>query len=192
MQFLINDVSDNDSDSECEMEVQMPSDDQFIEHTETFDQHKLNYILQNQDEFKKQMRPSCFDNNYNPFTILNKYLMKSRNGAVKTEYKQNNSFGRFYAVKSVSMQSMPREVRHTLAKDFYVDIDVVNAHPVILAHLCKQRDLSPKILKKYIKNRDSMLERLKVDRETAKTVVLSMINGGQNAYDSLEQIPNSV
>jgi hypothetical protein len=115
--------------------------------------------------------------------------MKSRNGVVKTEYKQNNGFGRFYAVKSISMQSMPREVRHTLAKDLYIDIDVVNAHPVILAYLCKKKNMSPKILKKYNKNRDTMLERLKVDRETAKTVILSMINGGQNAYDSLAYKP---
>ena len=88
--------------------------------------------------------------------------MKSRNGIVKTEYKQNNGFGRFYAVKSISMLSMPCEIRHTLAKDLYVDIDVVNAHPVILMHLCKNKDMSPKLLKKYIKNRDKMLERLKI------------------------------
>jgi hypothetical protein len=30
-----------------------------------------------------------------------------------------------------------------------------------------------------------MLERFRIERETAKTVILTMINGGENAYDSL-------
>lgn len=189
MEFLNDDFSD-DSESECEfVTVRNKQEDQFVHLTETFDQHKLNHILENQYLFKKHMRPNCFENNYNPFTILNKYLMKSRNGVVKTEYKQNNGFGRFYAVKSISMQSMPREIRHTLAKDLYADIDVVNAHPVILMHLCKNKDMSPKILNKYIKNREKMLERLKVDRETGKTLILSMINGGKSAYESLVYKP---
>ena len=69
MEFLNEDFSDNDSD-ECEIEIDRnKQEDQFVHLSETFDQHKLNYILQNQDEFKTQMRHSCFENNYNPFTI---------------------------------------------------------------------------------------------------------------------------
>jgi hypothetical protein len=190
MEFVPENNSETDSDDETtEIPTPVVLEDKYMKLSERFDQHKLNHILQNQDEFKKQMRPSCFENDYNPFTILNKYLMKSQNGTLETKYKQNNGRGRFHAIKSLSLQSMPREVRHTLAREFYIDIDIVNAHPNILLHLCKQKDLFPKILKKYCKSRDKMLEKFKVDRDTAKTVILSMINGGKNAYDSLAYKP---
>ncbi len=186
MDFLPKDISDCESESECEIEPpSIPLEDTYIELNERFDQHKLNYILNNKEEFKKKMRTGCFENNYNPFAIMSKYLMKSKEGIIETKYKQSNGMGRYYAVKSISLQSMPREIRHTIARDYYVDIDMVNAHPVILLHLCKERDMFPKMLKKYCKTRDKMLEKFKVDRDTAKTVILSMINGGKNAYEQL-------
>ena len=190
MEFVPENNSETDSDDETtEIPTPVVLEDKYMELSERFDQHKLNHILQNQDEFKKQMRPSCFENDYNPFTILNKYLMKSQNGTLKTKYKQNNGRGRFHAIKSLSLQSMPREIRHTLAREFYIDIDIVNAHPNILLHLCKQKNMYPKILKKYCKSRDKMLEKFKVELDVAKTVILSMINGGKNAYDSLAYKP---
>ena len=112
--------------------------DSFIELEERFDQHKLNYIIKNKDTLRDRMRATCFEDGYDPFHIAQKYLSKSANGTIKTKYKQNASFGRFYAVGSLSLQSMPREIRHTIATEFYVDIDIKNAHPVILAHLCSK------------------------------------------------------
>jgi hypothetical protein len=50
--------------------------------------------------------------------------------------------GRYYADKGLSMQSFPRRIRHTLAKTIdgvvlYHDIDMVNAHPVLLSQICE-------------------------------------------------------
>ena len=148
-----------------------------MELTENFDQHKLNYILQNQNTFREKMRESCFDDNYNPFAILTKYLIKSRNGTITTTYHQNNNRGRFYANGSLSLQSVPREIRHTIATN-YIDIDMVNAHPVILLHLCKAKGFTPKILSRYCKNRDTLLPKLKVSKEAAKTCILSIWKEG--------------
>ena len=102
MEFVPENNSETDSDDETtEIPTPVVLEDKYMELSERFNQHKLNHILQNQDEFKKQMRPDCFENDYNPFTILNKYLMKSQNGTLKTKYKQNNGRGRFHAVKSL-------------------------------------------------------------------------------------------
>ena len=180
--------TEQDSDTECEIDEVEVVGDSTIELCETFDQNRLNHILNHQEEYKKQMRPGCFDNDYNPFTILSKYLKKSKCGKIKVNYKQTNSLGRFYAIGSLSLQSMPREIRHTVATN-YVDIDMVNAHPVILQHLCHGRDMKPKQLARYVEDRDKMLGKLKIDRDSAKTVILSMINGGHKAYNELTVKP---
>ena len=107
----------------------------YIELIETFDADKLQYIVDNFDTLKEQMRPIT-DPDYDPLNIITKYLKKSRHGVVKTTYRQNNSEGRYCAVGGLSLQQITREIRHTIANDFYVDIDVCNCHPVIFLFLC--------------------------------------------------------
>ena len=36
---------------------------------------------------------------------------------------------------------MPRQLRNTLAKDNYIDLDMVNALPTILNEECKKNDI---------------------------------------------------
>jgi len=50
--------------------------------------------------------------------------------------------GRVYANKSLSLGSIRKEVRHTLAKEKYVDIDIENCHPIILKQLCDKNDIN--------------------------------------------------
>ena len=90
--------------------------DKLAKLEEVFDQHKLSHIINNETLYRDRMRTRCFeDDSYNPFTIAGKYLAKSKGGAIKTTYKQNSGFGHFHAVGSMSMQSMSREIRHTIA-----------------------------------------------------------------------------
>ena len=159
------------------------SADSFISLYEKFDYHKLTHILENKELFVDKMR--IFDSDYNPFAIATKYLAKSRNGVIKTVYKQNESFGRFHAMGSLSLQALPREIRHTIANEFYIDIDMVNAHPVILQYLCFEKNISCKYLTKYNTDRDKFLAELSDNKSQAKIVVLSMINGGRKAADQL-------
>ncbi len=153
---------------------------------ETFNQHKLNHIIQNEEFYKKYMRPECFeDESYNPFTLAKKYFNKSVDGKITVNYIQKESKGRFCALGSLSMQTLPREIRHTIA-DGYTDIDMVNAHPVILLHLCKQRNIRTPYLKEYIKNRDNILETLDKDKAVAKEIIISLINGGNKAFNNIK------
>lgn len=124
------------SDTESDSEEPTTACDTFITITERFDQHKLYTILQNKREIEKQMRPIT-DPTYKPFAILQRYLDNSEDGVSTVIYRQNEGYGRFFAQGSLSLQSFPREIRHTIAGDYYQDIDIVNAHPVILEHLCE-------------------------------------------------------
>lgn len=185
-------MSSSSSESESEVEIKVKGrpkakKNTFITLDEKFNQHKLNYIIKNKDTLKNSMRTKCFEDDYDPFAIANKYLNKSNNGTIITKYKQNASYGRFYAVGSLSLQSLPREIRHTIANEFYIDIDIKNAHPVILAHICNMRDIPCRTLKKYNKNRDEYLNQISSDKDTAKTVILSIINGGKKAVQELKE-----
>jgi hypothetical protein len=175
-------MSDNEifSDSDDDVEEQQTTPDAFITCRERFDQHKLYTILQNQKEIAKQMRPIT-DPTYKPFLLLQRYLDNSEDGVATVTYRQNNSYGRYFAQGSLSLQSFPREIRHTIAGEYYQDIDIVNAHPVILQHLCKGKVDTP-ALTDYNNNREDLLQKISSNRERAKEVVLSMLNGGESQY----------
>lgn len=157
---------------------------------ESFDQHKLNHIIENFASLRQKMRPKYFEDGKDPLAVLKKYLNKSKNGCVDVKYKQNASKGRFYAIGALSLQTHPREVRHTIASDYYVDIDVKNAHPVILAHLCEENGWSHKLLRKYNENRDEFLSKISPSKELAKMIVLSLVNGGVKDAAALENPPD--
>ena len=164
------------------------NEDAYLYLVERFNQHKLNHLIKHTDVFRSQMT-KCVDEDYNPFAIAIKYLAKSRNGLIKTKYKQNQSFGRFRASGALSLQCLQREIRHTIASEHYTDIDIVNAHPVILSFLCGERGIPCKYLNKYINNRDTFLADLGILRDQAKTLVLSIVNGGKSDADALEDPP---
>ena len=160
----------------------------YLKFNEVFNRHVLNHIIIHKEDFKSQMRNKCFeDNNYDPFAIAEDYLKKSRFGEIDVVYKQNGGFGRFNAVGCRSLQSLAREIRHSIAKELYVDIDMVNAHPVILEHLCKEKGFCHSKLTDYINNRDKYLGELGVDRDIAKTIFLSLTNGGAKALNDVKK-----
>ncbi|MFW9930120.1 MAG: primase-helicase family protein [Candidatus Thorarchaeota archaeon] len=67
-------------------------------------------------------------------------------------------------------------VRHTISNEFYQDVDMVNAHPVILSYLCKQNNIECKWLNKYIAKREHYLKLTKLNRDKAKQKYLALTN----------------
>jgi len=69
-----------------------------------------------------------------------------------------------------------REIRQTITKDLYTDVDIENAHVIILQQLCKKNKVQTPKLDDYINNREMYLEKLmteyKVNRDDAKRVFL--------------------
>jgi len=78
------------------------------------------------------------DTKYNPLTLAKKYFKYFLNGEATVFYKPGRGLnsGRLYANGGLSLQSIKRRIRHTVAGDLYDDVDMVNAHPTILAQLC--------------------------------------------------------
>lgn len=156
---------------------------------EEFDTNALYSILQSREAAAEQLRDSCTENEYDPFSAAEKLLMQSRNGKIRVKYRQNDGKGRMWAVGAVSMQGLTREFRHSIAKDIYTDIDMVNAHPVILAKICDKLKIKCDNLKAYNADRESKLSELGDDREAAKKAFLSLLNGGKKAAQEVNATP---
>jgi len=144
---------------------------------------RLQYLIDHQDEFIEKFDKQGWDDTYNPFTIATKYLSKYNNGSVKVKYHQKNRVGRYFANGFLSMQSLNKEIRHSICKG-YIDVDVENAHPVFLLFLCKKLGIPRDNLKYYVKNRKTCLK----DLPNGKMVYLSLLNGGTKLYDDLDEV----
>jgi phage/plasmid-associated DNA primase len=90
------------------------------------------------------------------FSIVNDiYNTKCTTKRVEYHYSARLKSGRRFA--KLSLQGMSRVMRHTISKGIYHDIDVVNAHPVLLAHLCRQLTFEHPILEAYVQNREEKI-----------------------------------
>ena len=166
--------------------------------SEKFDQHKLNYLIQHQDQYQLcstvesksriEYLKTIFGAEYSPYKIASRYLKNSKDGSINVSYKQTANKGRFHAVGGLSLQGMPVEIRHTIAQN-YKDIDIKNAHPVILEWICNSKHIKSKRLTYYINNRDECLASLGDNRDLSKQIVLSMLNGGSQLYKELKNKP---
>jgi hypothetical protein len=78
--------------------------------------------------------------------------------------------------------NMSRPIRQTLARENYIDIDVVNAHLYIYRFLCVKYGVKETVLTHYIDNREESLSLLmeanNISRDDAKKCYLERLNGG--------------
>ncbi|MGL5715884.1 MAG: hypothetical protein ACRCX2_22895 [Paraclostridium sp.] len=116
-------------------------------------------------------------------SYLNRSL-KDKDGLVDIYYKFANGRkeGRLYA--DTGYQKMRRVYRHTLCKDLYYDIDIVNCHPTMLLIVCKQNKIITKFLEYYVTNRNKVIEEFTskysgIEKSDIKDAVLKIINGGK-------------
>jgi len=175
----------------------------FCQKEEIFNANVLNYIIHNFEQLKQQIGWEQTDETHqDPLSLAKKYISISKNGVVRVVYRQNGGRGRFCAVGSLSLQNMPKWIRHAIAHEYYEDIDMVNAHPVILAHLCKINNFECKYLDKYVAAREATLSLLigqdirdddgaitKVNADKAKQILLAIINGGNKDFKRLIKAP---
>ena len=174
-------------DQKNKFKLKKLENNKYITLRERFDKSKLQHILTHIDEFKKSIKKSIKKDGLEEgtLTIMKKYHNKSWNGKCITTYRQNNGIGRIYAIKSLSLQNLPRRIRHTISKDYYVDIDIVNAHPVFLNHICKTLNIECSNLDNYVNNRETLL----LNVENGKQVILSIMNGGEKDFEKLKNKP---
>lgn len=159
-----------------------------ISTIERFDVNACYKLLDNKHFFKGKIRKELFQNDeYNPFKMLENYVRNSKNGKIKVNYRQKNNRGRFFADHACGLQSMAREIRGTIAGDFYYDIDMVNCHPMIFKKLCDDAKLNTTYLTSLCYDRDKIIRELiniipESNKNMVKQGILSIINGGVEFY----------
>jgi len=134
-----------------------------------------------------------FENEKHQLQQLQKMTKK---GILKVVYKlPKYGRGRVYPQKGLSLCSLRRQIRHTIAINKYIDIDIVNCHPEILLQICEHNKIKTRFLKQYVLNRDEILEEVQqtynCSRDNAKLlfIILAYYGSFSNWIDDEEIEP---
>ena len=87
-----------------------------------------------------------------------------------------------------SIQSLSCAIRGFLCNGLMTDIDMKNAHPVILLYICKLHNIQCPELTNYVLNRDRILYEYGGERDIAKTKFLKSMNDGHECHKREKKI----
>ena len=181
--------------------------DKIYKATEYYDRKAILYIYHNANKvggliynkvnnrkFYKQSKEVFCTNLKNQMSMLINALIPTSNYQqvyFKPDIHSLNS--RKYAIQPVSYQNIMREIRHTIAKDYYIDIDMKNAHFNLLKHLINTRDYIDadkcKNVLNYAVNRQFYIDDIvknypNTNKDKVKQLFLSMMfNENLDKYD---------
>lgn len=164
-------------------------------YIEIFDVNALDHIIKYKSFYKTIIiEDNGEDCKYDPFNLLIKYKKKASGNnmnLVRVSYHKANGRGRKYANDSLSLQSFPRAIRGSLAKNDYYDIDLVNCHPVIINQICKNKNILVSSLEMYILKRDELINDIlkmneNLNKDFVKRAILSILYGGFTRYKSIK------
>jgi hypothetical protein len=117
---------------------------------------------------------------------LMKLMKKVKRGTMTVRYAFGKllKFGRVYAIDSMSVGCLNKDVRHTLCGDRWVDIDIVCCHPNLMVQLCEKHavPIRCETLREYINGREEILaehsRHYGVSRDDAKQLFNILTFGG--------------
>ena len=168
-------------------QYQSPLDN--IELYEQIDVKKLDKLINSNLLLQEIHNPMIQTKFSNEKDMLMKYRKLVKNGYAKVKYEKVKSmggFGRVIPNRGLGLFCIRREIRHTIASDYYVDIDIVNAHPDILCQICQAHKIEHKVLANYVANRqqrlDEVMNAYEVDKDSAKRLFIRMLYFG--SYDT--------
>jgi hypothetical protein len=112
-------------------------------------------------------------------------------------------YGRVAPEKSLGLINIRREVRHTLAKDIWIDLDIANAQPQMLLQICKANGIVCDKLEEYCNHRDEYLGNIMthygINRDEAKKLIVRMMFFGdyetwisEKNFGEIPQIQNII
>jgi hypothetical protein len=114
------------------------------------------------------------------YTVLQQFCKTNlKTGGITTRiysYSKNTPAGlggRLFS--GGSLQGLPSTIRGLLMRNIGTDIDMCNAHPVILKYICKLHDICCPNLEYYINHRDECLGKFE-NREIGKVAYLKATN----------------
>ena len=161
---------------------------------EYYDDRAVLYLDKNKhlviNEFNKCKDENPRDHDYDIEVYFEKlvdslFILDKENGEIRNyNYKDvlykptsDNLNGRLYSVGKAYI-NMPRFLRHTLAKDLYVDFDIVNCYYVLLLNICIQNDFEPSqysYIKDFVTNRKKYFDTFKNKSRDKIKVVFNCI-----------------
>lgn len=159
---------------------------------ELFDPKTFQYIQDNFDNLKKQISKHSRHDDETTYNQIKCFYSMRKDMEINGKkmafseitYCQRRGQGRYFANHGNSLQGIARTVRHTVTKDIYYDMDIKNAHPVILQHMCVTEGRECKQLDDYINNRKDRLEQMWMEgMRSGKLSVLFDNNGNMNQND---------
>lgn len=171
----IGEMTNNQMSSyECKETVNLPALDTIISNYEDIIKTTTIRMVDKNNNYKEIPQDQIL-------TLLKKYRTNRRQGKkINYKFARGRNKGRLFA-QSTSGQGLPRPVRHTIFNE-YIDIDIVNCHPVLLCFYCKERGWKYDSIRDYVIGRDAVLEQVmkhfSIDRERSKNIFLVAMNGG--------------
>lgn len=167
-----------------------------LKYGEKLDEYFKNLKMHNQHKrkmmYKSNQEMYGFKTHYHHLKEYAKLVDK--NGYAKIIYKRSknvkNKVGRLYSHRGASLQGIKRKVRQVLSREFYQDIDMVNAHPTILMNLARIHGLEHQYIEEYVNNREQIIKDVmeinpEWNRDDVKELILAVMNGGQKNYRDL-------
>jgi len=141
-----------------------------FEYDEEINMRKMELVLDNWEALENKIG-YCYDlqthkrlDSNASLTIYRSFFnMKLKTNKVTYNFGKKNrklQEGRLFADGSKALQGLSRILRHTVGGEIYWDIDIKNAHPVILMKLCGDLGLEYNHIKYYNDNRDECLAEL--------------------------------
>ena len=101
-------------------------------------------------------------------------------------------YGRYYSTIG-GLETVEKECRGTLCREFYHDIDIVNCHPVLLEQLAKNAyNKELPALSYYNKHREEVLAMISDNRNEAKTEVIRIMYGGKNTHQQTDALAHEI
>lgn len=104
-----------------------------------------------------------------------------REKITRDEKSYTKHFGRLFPECGLSLCSLSRVLRHTIAGNFYFDLDISNCHPTILLDYCLKKGIVCNALQNFVENRHSYYDSVKSylgNDCSPKKIFVSLINNG--------------
>jgi len=124
------------------------------------------------DTFNNKYQGMIFKNELKQLMEYKKMI--NNDGYIYIDMHKKNLYGRSHA--RLSLLQIRREIRQSITKDLYIDVDIENCHVVILQQVCKKNKIKTPKMDDYVNNRETYLNKLMTDynvsRDEAKRVFL--------------------
>lgn len=104
------------------------------------------------------------------------------------DYTQNKKEGRIFLKETTGLQRIWNKFRGVLCDGLMLDLDMINAHPTLLLHICKQNGILAIALETYVVNRTKILEQLFTDDGIEKGDAKLMFIVSINDYKPIKKL----